>query len=136
MPEVYKTGKAGNMTINSVVMNISKWSGKLTKEYADSTDSSGFDSGTQQLWKKQAAGAIQFEGSIEGFFDFDAGSSAVLAAVLGDTAYPVTFKYDETTVFASGLVNFMDFDTGIEVDGGTTVGFTTSFKSYGPMTIV
>lgn len=136
MPEIYKTGKAGNLTIGAVVMNISKWSGKLTKEYADSTDSSGFDSASQQLWKKQAAGAIQFEGTIEGFFDFDAGSSGVLAAVLGDTPVAAVFKYDETTVFASGLVHFMDYDTGIEVDGGTTVGFTTSFKSYGVMSIV
>jgi hypothetical protein len=130
--EIYKTGKAGNILVAAAVVAITKWSGKLTKEYANATDSTGFDPTNQQLWKKQAAGSIQLEGSIEGFFDFNADSSSVLAAVLGDVALQTVLNYDETTPFATGPMNFMDFDSGIDVEGGTTVGFTTGFKSYGP----
>ncbi len=136
MAEIYKTGKAGNILVNSAVVAITKWSGKVTKEFAPATDSTGFDSSNQQLWKKQAAGSVQLEGSLEGFFDFNIGSSAILAAVLGDVAILTVLKYDETTPYATGLMNYMDFDSGVEVEGGTTVGFTTGFKSYGPCVMV
>jgi hypothetical protein len=132
---IYKTGKAGDLTLAAGRVYFSKWSAKLTKEYADSTDSSGFDATSLQLWKKQAAGGIQLEGSIEGFFDFAATSSAMLGALLSDVAIPAVFKYDQETVYASGLINVMDFDTGVEVAGTTTIGFTCSFKSYGVMAI-
>jgi hypothetical protein len=132
MPEIYKTGKAGNILVNAAVIPITKWTAKVTKEYANATDSTGFDASNQQLWKKQAAGSIQLEGSIEGFFDFDAGSSAVLAAVLNDFALLTVLMYDATQPYASGLMNYMDFDSGVEVEGGTTIGYTTGFKSYGP----
>ena len=132
MDPFFKTGKAGNILINAAVVAITKWSSKVIKEYADSTDSNGFDPISRQLWKTQAAGSLQLEGSIEGYFNFNVGLSAILAAVLDDIPILTVLKFDETLTYTTGLMNFLDFDSDVEVDGAVTIPYTTNFKSYGP----
>lgn len=132
---VYKTGKAGSLVVINQEVFISKWDVTVEKTWADATDSSGFDPTNQQLWKKQAAGAIQASGTMEGFFDFLGSSVATLQALLADTAIAAIFNLDRDTPFFAGLINIENFKSGIETEGGTTIGFSCDWKSYGVPTL-
>jgi hypothetical protein len=48
-----KTGKAGSITIAGNVVPITKWSRKVSVEFADDTDSGNYDAGTGNLYKSQ-----------------------------------------------------------------------------------
>jgi hypothetical protein len=133
---LYLTGKAGQFIIGSSAVFFSSWDLTLTKSWADATDSSGFDPTSQQLWDKWAAGSIGGEGTITGFFDFNAGSSALLTVLLSDIPVAVTFKYNATTPFVTGSVVVTNFKSGVKVKDGDTIGFSCDFKTYGVMTLL
>jgi hypothetical protein len=132
----YLTGKGGGFLIGGSSVYFSSWDMTLEKAWADATDSSGFDSSSQQLWDKWAAGSIGGSGTITGFFDFNSGSSAMLTSLLSDTPISVTFKYDPSTPFMTGQVVVTNFKSGVKVKDGDTIGFSCDFKTYGVMTIL
>src|SRR5690242_19041017 len=92
-----KTGRAGYATINSVVIPITKWTVKGTKELADSTDSSNWDTASAELYKSQLPGALALEGTLEGYWDSNTTGTGVIAKLKADAPLPITLQYDRST---------------------------------------
>ena len=129
-----RTGRAGNITLNAVVINITKWDAKYAAAFADSTDSGNYSA--PHLYKSQLSGDEQVEGSIEGFFDANTTSADVIALIKVPSSgpYPLVLKYDASLTCFNGNADFSDFSTGVEVPGATMIKFTTNFKSNGSFT--
>lgn len=132
-----KTGKAGNITIGGNVVPITKWNAKLNVEFADSTDSGNYSSGTGNLYKSQLPGNQQVEGSIEGFYDSATTSTNITSNIKNPTSgpYSVVLKFDPSTTWFSGPVDFSDVDFTVQVPGATVINFTANFKSNGAYTL-
>jgi hypothetical protein len=128
---IYKTGKSGRLLIGGTNNFFAEWNMTIEKTWANATDSSGYDPTTKQLWKKQAAGGIGGSGSIIGFHDFAAGNSPTLAVLLADEPVGVIFGYDEDSNLGSGYITVKNYKTGVQVEGGETIGFTCDFDTYG-----
>lgn len=130
-----KTGKAGNITIGGNVIPITKWSGKLEIDFADSTDSGNYAS--PNLPKSQLPGAYQVTGSIEAFYDANTTSVNITSNIKNPTGgpYALVLKFDASTTWFSGNVDFSDVDFTVQVPGATMVTFTANFKSNGSFTL-
>lgn len=129
------TGRQGNMTLNSNVVPITKWNAKLTRNYADATDSSTYDPVTGQVWETNAPGTVFFEGTIEGNFDLATTSADIIALFKTDGPYPCVLGLTRSVNFSSGNVVLKDADITIEVPGATMCTFSCSFKSDGIQTL-
>ena len=130
------TGKAGTLTYANTVLTITKWSANVNKDFADSTDSSDYDSNTTHLvWKEQLASGIAIEGDIEGYWDTTAntGTNAFLMSYFfsANAAADLALKLDASTVFASGNADLTNFKIEVAVNEAKTTGFTASYKSNG-----
>lgn len=132
-----KTGKAGAITIASTTVPITAWSGKLNVAFADSTDSGNYNSGTGNLYKSQLPGDQQVEGSIEGFYDTATTSANITSNIKNPTSgpYALVLKFDGSTTWFSGNVDFSDVDFKVQVPGATVINYTANFKSNGSYTL-
>lgn len=130
-----KTGREGNITVATVVIPITKWSLKITKNLADSTDSGDHDGATGQTWQSQRHGTIFGEGTIEGHWDAATTSSGIVSKMTADAALAIVLKIDATTTYASGNFDLSDVDLSVEVPGATMIHFTASIKSHGALTL-
>jgi hypothetical protein len=126
-----KTGRSGSVTVASVVIPITKWSLKGTKDLADSTDSGNYDPPSGQTYKSQQPGVIGLEGTIEGNWDAATTSSGIIAKLKADPPLPCVFKIDASTNYASGNFDLSDVETSVEVPGATMIKFTANVKSNG-----
>jgi hypothetical protein len=125
-----RSGRSGSITVNSVNIPITKWTAKLSKELADSTDSSNYDVASGQTYKAQVPGVISIEATVEGNFD-SAASTGVINKLKSDPMLPVVLKLDATTTFCSGSFDLSDAEVSVEVPGATMVSFTATVKSNG-----
>jgi hypothetical protein len=132
-----KTGKAGNITIGGNVVPITKWSGKLNVSFADSTDSGNYNAGSGNLYKSQLPGDQHVEGSIEGFYDTATTSTNITSNIKNPTSgpYALVLKFDGSTTWFNGNVDFENVDFTVQVPGATIINFTASFKSNGSYTL-
>jgi hypothetical protein len=129
-----KTGRAGYVTVNSVVIPITKWTVKGQKELADATDSSLWDTSSAELYKAQAPGALSLEGSLEGYWDSNTTGTGIIAKLKADNPLPITFQYDRSTNAFSGNFDLSDVNVTVQVPGATMINFTANFKSNGVFT--
>lgn len=129
-----KTGKAGNITVSGNVVPITKANPKVNVEFADSTDSGGYDPVTGNLYKSQLSGDSQIELSIEGYWDAATTSTNITAKIKNPSAgpWPMVVKLDGSTTYCSGNFDISDVDLTIQVPGATMIGFTATAKSNGP----
>lgn len=132
-----KTGRGGNITIGGNVVPVTKWSAKLTVAFADSTDSGNYNSGSGNLYKSQLPGDQQVDGSIEGFYDTATTSTNITSNIKNPTSgpYALVLKFDPSTTYFSGNVDFSDVDFTVQVPGSTIVNYTANFKSNGAYTL-
>ncbi len=130
-----KTGIAGNITISGNVIPITKWSGKLNVEFADSTDSGNFVS--PNLFGSQKPGQQHCEGTIEAFYDVATTSTNVTSLIKAPASgpYATVLKFDAATTWFSGSVDFSDLEFTVQVPGATMIGFTANWKSNGQYTL-
>jgi hypothetical protein len=128
-----KTGKAGSLTISGNVIPITKANPKVNFEFADSTDSGGYDAGTGNLYKSQLAGDTQIELSIEGYWDAATTSTNITAKIQAPDSgpYAMVVKLDGSTTYCSGNFDITDVDLTIQIPGATMIGFTATAKSNG-----
>jgi len=131
------TGRYGNATVGGNVVNITKWTGKLHKEFAKSTDSGNLDAtGTPQLWQSRKPGEVWIEGTIEGYYDFGGSTDTNFTANFKiDGPFATVLKLNSTVTWASFNADFDDFNLEVTVPGATTIGFTTNFQSNGICTL-
>ena len=129
------TGRQGQATVQGNIIPITKWTAKITRQYADSTDSSTFDVPTGQTWESQAPGTVVAEGSMEGNFDLATTSADVIALFKADGPYTVLFALTRAVNFMTGLFNFMDCDVTISIPGATMCTFSCNYKSTNIITL-
>ncbi len=129
-----KTGRAGYVTVNSVAIPITKWTVKATKELADSTDSSNWDTTSSELYKSQLPGVLAIEGTLEGFLDSATTGTGLISKLKTDTPLPITFQYDRATNAFSGNFDLSDVNVNVQVPGASMITFTANFKSNGVFT--
>jgi hypothetical protein len=129
------TGRFGRGQINSIEISVTKWMCKLRKEFADATDSNGYDVTTGQLYTYQYPGVVGIDGSIEGFVDtsgiFD---TNFIQAFKTDGPFPLSLYYTRTLLFVTMMVDFSDVEINVTVPGATTIPYTANFKSNAVMT--
>lgn len=132
-----RTGRWGEATVNSVLINITKWTAKPRKEFADSTDSGGYDAVTKQVFTSQAPGVTGLDGTIEGNYDFGGTTDANFTQLFyTDGPYAVILAFSTTLNFATFSADFSDVEYTVMVPGSTMITFTTNFKSNGKITYV
>lgn len=137
MPAKGLTGKAGKVSVNGNVVSITKMTHKLNVEFADSTDSYGFNPQTGQLFKSQLSGDIQMEGTMEGYYDLNSTAANLEEIILNaqNGPYPCFSMLDGLNKHFNGMIDLSDFETNLEVPGAVMVGFTANWKSNGPFTL-
>lgn len=127
------SGRAGNATVNSSTLAITKWTAKFNKALADSTDSSTWDG--VHLFQSQVPGVLGCDGTIEGYWDAAGTTTTVLMNILTNDAHvPLVLKYDATHTAMSGNFDLENVEMTVEVPGATTVKFSAGFKSNGSFT--
>lgn len=130
------TGRQGTVSVAGTFLPITKWTAKITKEFADATDSNTFDVATDQVWKYQDPGCIGIEGTIEGNFDLSTTDAQVVQAMKQDGPFPVTLGLTRSTNFmVNSYVDFTDVELTVDVPGATMVTFSLSWKSHGIPTL-
>lgn len=128
------TGKAGTCSVAGGTVTITKWSAKVKKEMKDSTDSSNYVSGNNQLFAAQLPGKHNLEGTIEGHWSRGNTPSALSSRFTSDTPVATILKLDQSTTFASFNADLSEFDIGVDVDSADMVDFSCSFMSNGTIT--
>jgi predicted secreted protein len=128
MPVQKVAGKSGSLTYNSQTLNFSKWTAKVNRDLADSTDSVDYDPVTDMLWKSQIPISNQIEVDVEGFFDLNSTDTTLLTPLFsGTAAVPVVLKITPTHTFGHGNFDLSNFQVEVPVDG--IVKFSGSMKS-------
>jgi hypothetical protein len=118
MPVQKVAGKAGSLTYNSQTLNFSKWTAKVNRELADSTDSNDYDAVTDMLWKSQIPISNQIEVDVEGNFDLNSTDTTLLTPLFsGTAAVPVILKITPTHTFGHGNFDLGNFEVEVPVDG-------------------
>ena len=130
-----RTGRYGSATVNGAVCNITKWTAKPRKEFADSTDSGNYDAVTSQVWTSQAPGVTGLDGTIEGYYDFGGSTDTNFTQLfLTDGPYATVLKFSPTTNFATFQADYSDVEYSVMVPGATMITFTANYKSNGKPT--
>lgn len=132
MATTYKVGKDGRVTAGGTIY-VTKWSGSLKKNTADTTDTSCFDVSTGKTWRKQLPVDYGFEGEIEGYYDFGGGGAIITANLYSDTPLATTLSFDRSTNFGSGNFDFTNVQISSPRDD--KISFTASIMSNGPFTL-
>ena len=126
------TGRFGRGTVNSVEVGITKWTGKMRKEFADATDSNNYDTVTQQTWTSQDPGVVGADATVEGYYDFSGVTDANFTQKFKtDGPYAMSLYLTRTLLWASWLWDFSDVEFSVMVPGATTITFTANAKSNG-----
>ena len=129
------TGRQGQLTVAGNFLPITGHSGKITRNYADSTDSNTYDPTTGQVWETQAPGTAVAEGAAKGNYDLTTTSLDILALFLADGPYSAIFGVTRAKNLMSGTFNFQNFNWTIEVGGAVMCSWTSDFKSHGIITL-
>jgi hypothetical protein len=134
MPVLKVSGKAGTLSYNATTLSITKWSGKINRELADSTDTADYDATTDMVHKEQIPVTLQLEVSVEGYFDKNSTQTALIADLFsGNAARAVILKIDASTTFGHGNCDVSDLECHLAPN--EMVGFTCTLKSNGKWTM-
>jgi predicted secreted protein len=129
------TGKLASLTLDSQVVRITKATPKITKELADSTDSSDYDGTTGLFHKSQIAHSAMVELAVEGYFYHANGGTIADVLIKCYAAAAIAtgaLTIDGTNVIATGKWDISDFEADIE--NTATVTFKATLKSNGKIT--
>jgi hypothetical protein len=125
------TGRQGQATIAGNIVPITKWTAKITRAYADSTDSATYDPGTGQTWETQAPGTVVADGTMEGNFDLATTSADIIQLFKSDGPFTVLLALTRAQNFMSGSATFQDCEVTISIPGATMCTWSCNWKSYG-----
>jgi hypothetical protein len=128
-------GKAGSASYGGTTLSVTKWRAKVTRELADSTDSSNYDATTNMVHKSQIPATLQCEGTVEGFFDLNSTQAAIIAQLYsGNAAVNLVLGITSSVNFGHGLVDIGDFECDLTI-GAENVKWSATFKSNGVWTM-
>lgn len=129
------TGKGAYIVMNGNRIEVTKLTPKQSAELADSTDSANYVPASDELWQSQVIGQLGQDLDVEGYFDFATTNSQVLGLMFSQTQpIPCTVFGVKNMQYCQGSYNMSDVSTMFEVAGATTVNFTATMKSNGPIT--
>jgi hypothetical protein len=128
-----KTGKAGNITLNSTVVAIHKWEATPSREMQRMTDSADYNSTKTQLYRSSLPGELSLSGSIAFNFDTNTTEAQILDKFESDTPVPLVLKYDANTIAFS--CNAWLETAPITCDVNGKIEGTATFISDGPIQI-
>ena len=127
------TGKASTLTWGGTTVPLTKWTPKTTRNLADATDSSDYDSGTDMVWKKQLPVTLEQELSIEGRYNTSVIPTTFTTALFsGNAAVAVVLTLKPDGVYGHGSYDISDFELSDPVDDMVT--FTATAKLNGIFT--
>lgn len=127
------TGKAGSLVLNGVQVAFKVISPDTEREYADDTDSSGYDQATDLVHKSQQKVSTQTEMEIEGNFDLNTTPAVQIAALYdGADAIPAAVNLKPGVPLLHGNFDLTKFSTKVAVT--EIVPFTATLKSNGKVT--
>jgi hypothetical protein len=130
-----RTGRWGNATVNSVVLNITGWTGKPAKQFATGTDSGNYDTVTKQLFTAQYPGETNLSGSLKGNYDFGGSTDANFTQLfLSDGPYALILGFSPTVLFATMLADFTDIEYTVSLQGATMLEWSANYLSNGKPT--
>lgn len=126
------TGRFGRAVVNSVEIGISTWTGTMRREYADATDSNGYDPVTKQLWTYQDPGVVGCDATVEGYFDLSGTTDTnFIQGFKTDGPYPMQLYLTRTILWASWNWDFTNVKTTVTIPGATMISFSADVKSNG-----
>jgi hypothetical protein len=124
------TGKAGFIFYNGTQLPIRRFSLRITRNVADCTDSSDYDSVADLIGPTQIPTSAVAEGTIEGCYRRSSTASVIIANLFtGITAVPCTFGIDANTPIGSGTFDITDYQQDAPL--GDVVSFTCTVRSNG-----
>jgi hypothetical protein len=127
------TGKAGSFTFNGTVIPFKKWSPKVTRKLADTTDSADYDTTTDMIHESQLPVSLSQELSIEGNFNTTTTDAQIITNLYsGAAAVPVILKISPSVIFGHGNFDLSDFSMDNPVDDTAT--WSATLKSNGVFT--
>jgi len=134
MASTRKTGKAGSVIVAGTTVNITSWDLKGTKTMADATDTGDYDAVVGLTAKTQLPVDYQWEGTVEGYYDFSGKSAAVAAAFFAAPTVACNFKFDSSTSFGTGQFDVTDFNPKSPREGTIPCSFTVKSNGAFAMT--
>lgn len=127
------TGKASYWMFNGVQFFITKYSPKVTRTLADTTDSSDYNQNIDMVQGSQIPVMLSQDVSIEGNYHLSQTNQALLTMVYsGVNAVPTVFGINSGALYGSGAFDISDF--ACEVPIIDTVKYTATIRSNGLFT--
>jgi len=127
------TGKASYVLLNNTQIPITKYSPKVTRTLADSTDSTDYDATIDMINMSQLPVTLSQELSVEGKWNLANTNQALLTMCYsGITAVPVVLGLNAGALFGSGLFDMSDFSADSPIND--TITFTCTLRSNGKFT--
>ena len=127
------TGKASSITLSGTTLYITKVSPKVTRELADTTDSTSYDAASDMIQPSQLPVKVSMELSVEGWFYIGQADTALLnLAYSGATAVPVVLKSNASSIYGHGNFDLSDFESSHPIDN--TVTYSATLKQNGVFT--
>jgi hypothetical protein len=129
-------GKSGSFVFNATTIPFKSVKPKTTRDFADTTDSSNYDAGTDLVHKSQLKVATQTEVPVEGLFDLNTTPSSLIAQLYnGADAVACSFNYTSGHPYGHGNFDLIDFETTYVSDQADVVKWTATLRSNGVFTL-
>ena len=126
-------GDQSSLTFGGTSIPITKYTPKVNRKLADTTDTGDFDSAAGLIANTQVPVSYNLELSVEGKFRKSVTPSALIAQLFsGATAVPTVLTLAQGVLFGHGNFDLSDFSC--EVPAEDTVTFTCTLKSNGAFT--
>jgi hypothetical protein len=130
MPVSKIAGKGGSFSYNGTVIPFKKWSGKVTRKLADTTDSADYDVSSNMIHESQVPVSLTQEVTIEGNVDLNTTEAQIITQLYsGAAAVATILKHTPAVVYGHGNFDLSDFTCDQPVDD--TVTFSATLKSNG-----
>lgn len=127
------TGKASYFIYGGTTFCITKYSTKVTRALADTTDSCDYSSSIDLVNMSQIPVSVTQELTVEGNFHLSQTTQGLLTSIYsGANAIPVTLGLNAGVLLGTGNFDISDFSCDVPVVD--TCKFTATFKSNGAFT--
>jgi hypothetical protein len=126
-------GNQSSFTLNGTVIPITKYTPKVNRKLADTTDTGDYDATSTLIANSQVPVSYHLELNVEGKFRKSVTPTALIAELFtGATAIPVVLTLAQGVLFGHGNFDLSDFSCDVPAED--TVTFSCTLKSNGPFT--
>lgn len=126
-------GNASYFTLNGTTIPITKYTPKPTRELADDTDSTNYDTVSGIVHTSQTPVKTSTELSVEGRYRLSSTMSSIASILYtGNLSVPVVLGLAAGVLFGHGNFDVSDFSADVVI--GDIVNWSATFKSNGIFT--